>query len=287
MALPTTPKPAIQQGWVRAIVFFIVYLVIYLLVSALTGVVWVLKHPGATTTEIINDPSFHRLGLVLSATVSIAVVIVFRLIIDRRSILSMGFPWRGHQRDAWAGFLLGPVLLGTGSLILFFTRNIGWTETNLEMAPLLTGLGLFLITSFSEEMVFRGYILHNLLSSLNKWTALGVTSVLFALVHIGNAHIDPVAILNLLAGGFLLGINYIYTRNLWFSIFFHFSWNFFQGAVLGYEVSGLGSQSIWQMERSGPPLLTGGQFGFEGSFVATILLLAAILFCLQRKWWDQ
>ena len=31
-----------------------------------------------------------------------------------------------------------------------------------------------------------------------------------------------------LIAGLFLGINYIYTRNLWFSIFFHFSWNFFQ-----------------------------------------------------------
>jgi membrane protease YdiL (CAAX protease family) len=104
-------------------------------------------------------------------------------------------------------------------------------------------------------------------------------------VHLGNLHIDVIAVVNLLAGGFLLGINYIYTRNLWFSILFHFSWNFCQGSVLGYEVSGLGFQSLLQMEKNGNTLLTGGQFGFEGSVIATILLVIAILFCQKRSWW--
>lgn len=287
MALTNTPPPAIKQGWVRAILFLIADLGIYFLVSVSAGVVWALQHPSASTADLINDPSFNTLILIGSTVITIATAFVFRRFVDRQSIYSMGFEWKGHQRDAWAGFLLALVLLGAGSLILFFTQNIGWTNTQLDTRAVATGLLLFLLTALGEEIAFRGYILNNLLTSMPRWPALAIVSVLFTLVHLGNAHLNPVAVLNLLAGGLLLGINYIFTRNLWFSVFFHFSWNFFQGTVLGYEVSGLGSQSIWQMERKGDDLLTGGAFGFEGSAVATGLLVLALLFCAYRKWWDK
>ena len=75
----------------------------------------------------------------------------------------------------------------------------------------------------------------------------------------------------------LLGINYIYTKNLWFGILLHFSWNFFQGPLLGFEVSGLPLQSLLQHDIQGSELLTGGKFGFEGSLVATVLLTMAIV----------
>jgi len=286
MALPNYPSPAIKQGWVRAIVFFIVYLGTYFLVSALGGVVWALQQAPGATTDLLHNRSFNILLLLVNGLVSIGLAFIFRRFIDRRSIRSMGFGWKGRQRSAWAGFVLGIIILGVGSLLLYFTQHIDWVDTRLDMGAIGEGLGLFLLTALGEEIIFRGYVLNNLLDSMNKWTALVVVSLLFALVHLGNAGLNPVGILNLVAGGVLLSINYIFTRNLWFSIFFHFSWNFFQGVVLGYEVSGLDMQPIWHMERKGDDLLTGGAFGFEGSAVATGLLLMAIFLCLQRKWWD-
>lgn len=287
MAVTNHPLPAIRQGWVRAIVFFIVYIGIYLVVGSAAGVAWGIQHRGSTPEELVKDvSSLQTMILVGSAVVSIVLAFVFRRFVDRQSLRSMGFAWKGHQRHAWAGFLLAIVLLGTGSLILFATQKVDWLETRLDAAPIVSGLVLFALTALSEEITFRGYILNNMLSSLPRWPALGAVAVLFALMHLGNAHLNPVAVVNLLAGGLLLGINYVYTRNLWFSVFFHFSWNFFQGTVLGYEVSGLGGQSIWHMERKGDELLTGGAFGFEGSAVATGLLLLAVLFCMYRKVWD-
>jgi membrane protease YdiL (CAAX protease family) len=131
--------------------------------------------------------------------------------------------------------------------------------------------------ALAEEIVFRGYILKNLMRSVNKWMALGISAILFAMAHWGNPGMTPVAAVNLLLGGLLLGINYIYTRNLWFAISFHFSWNFFQGPVLGYEVSGLPLHNVLQPDLKGPWWITGGSFGFEGSFITTCLFIAALL----------
>jgi len=95
----------------------------------------------------------------------------------------------------------------------------------------------------------------------------------FALMHAGNPNVWStfVPMTELFAAGFILGISYTFTKNLWFPTFFHFGWNFFQG-LFGFEISGMGVDS-WKAiahENSGqvPDIISGGAFGIEGSIIA-------------------
>lgn len=272
MALTSGKKPVIQQGWLRVLLFFVAYVGCIALVGVLAGVA-VLASGKAITKDAIL--------LVIAGTTLLTalLVVVFRLFIDRRSLLSLGFPWRG--REALIGFLLGPAILGIGSSILYLMDNLHWTDSLINPTDLLAGFAIMLLTAVGEELVFRGYVLNNLLESMEKWTALAISALLFAFIHAGNNGLHVVGLINLFVGGLLLGINFIYTRNLWFSIFFHFSWNFFQGPVLGYKVSGLDLQSVLQQELSGSTLLTGGDFGFEGSILDTTISVVALLLLWQ------
>jgi membrane protease YdiL (CAAX protease family) len=128
-----------------------------------------------------------------------------------------------------------------------------------------------------EEMVFRGYILNNLMQSLNRWLALAISAALFALMHSNNPNVDLIAMVNLFGGGLLLGINYIFTKNLWFSIMLHTAWNFLQGPVLGFPVSGVNLPSILHLELKGSSLMSGGAFGLEASLITSILVIVAVL----------
>jgi len=74
-----------------------------------------------------------------------------------------------------------------------------------------------------------------------------------------------------------LGIYYIHKQNLWFPIGIHFTWNLFQGAVLGFEVSGTKTVSMITQNIQGNELITGGEFGFEASLLATILMIVSII----------
>ena len=82
---------------------------------------------------------------------------------------------------------------------------------------------------------------------------------------------------NLFLAGIVLGIYFIFKRNLWFSVGLHLTWNFFQGPIYGFEVSGQQTTSLITQEVSGSSLLSGGLFGFEGSLLTTLFCIVLII----------
>lgn len=270
---PNTSTPLIRQGWLRAVLFMLVFLVCALPAGSIAGALMTTPQKDA---QAVN-PTFIILSLFITSVIAILLAILFRKIIDRKTVMSLGFNWRGYEQEAYTGLSMGPALLGLGTLLLMAINKLDWTDASFHASDFFIALVLMAMIALAEEIVFRGYILKNLMRSVNKWMALGISSVLFALAHWGNPGMTSVAAVNLLLGGLLLGINYIYTRNLWFAIAFHFSWNFFQGPVLGYEVSGLPLHNVLQPDLKGSWWITGGSFGFEGSFITTCLFIAALL----------
>jgi len=272
---PATTTPLIKQGWMRAVLLFLAFISAGIL-AGMAGGLFTLTLGGsaAFSKTLLNSVT---LALFVFEVVGMALTVIFCRYIDRRPVKSLGFQWQSFQPDALTGFCLGLALLGAGTLILLALHNLEWADVHFAAADLFTGLVLMVLIAFAEEMVFRGYILNNLMGSMNKWAALGVSAALFTIAHGSNPGISFIAVINLFLAGLLLGINFIYTRNIWFAICFHFSWNFLQGPVLGYEVSGLPLQSVLQPSLQGPWWITGGSFGLEGSFVATGLILFALL----------
>ncbi len=268
-------KPLVPYGWLRAVIFIVLYFAVVLSV----GLIFVLlqkKTATADNKEAGLAGMFYGM-VIINAVISIAMVWLFRKIADRRSFESLGFGIEKNGAHAAAGFFLGIFLMCAGSCILYFANSLQWTDINFNGSDLFIGFGLMAIVAFYEELIFRGYVLSNLLDSLNKWKALIVSALLFAIAHVTNPDFTIIGAINILLAGILLGINYIYTKNLWFAIMLHFSWNFLQGPILGYDVSGTPLKSLLQHEIHGNESLTGGKFGFEGSLIATALLLLAIV----------
>jgi uncharacterized protein len=269
MNSPGQPTSLISRGWIRAMVFCICYLLVFII----AGSIYTRLRQGIN----ISTQAFFFWGFIVSFFFAMLTVYVFRRVIDRQSFMSLGFEWEHHKRDAAEGLLLGLSLLGIESLILYFTGHLTWTGVTVNITDLFSGIIIMLLVAVAEETVFRGYILNNLLQSINKWLALGISSLLFALFHAGNPAITMLALLNIFLSGLVLGLNYLYTKNLWFAIMFHFSWNFFLGPVLGYEVSGLGLSSLLEQDIAGPDWLTGGEFGLEGSILDGIFSIVAFI----------
>ena len=263
-------KPLIPTGWLRALIYFII--IMFAEFGLHKGGLYLIDvfHWQATNDDDQLLQLAFRFSINCAAIVLITLLI--RKFIDRKSFLSLGFSFKGYRNEAAIGFCASAALLGIGTLLLIATGAIFYTDFDFSLS-LLSGVVLMIAVAISEEVIFRGYILSNLMLSANRWIALSISSAIFALVHIGNPGISALAIINIIIAGFLLGLNYIYTKNLWFSIFFHFSWNYFQGTILGYKVSGLPMSGGLHQMVTGSDVWTGGSFGFEGSLLCTLLML--------------
>ena len=204
------------------------------------------------------------------------IIYTFRKFLDKRSIYSMGFSIKNRTRDIFAGFLMAAILFIFGSFILVEINAIGLTYIGFDLGAFLLSLVLFTIVALNEEILMRGYILNNLMGSTNKYLALLISAVIFSVLHGLNPNISFLSFINLLLAGIILGSTYIFTKNLWFPISLHLFWNFFQGPVLGYSVSGMKISSVFKVTLTGSNTVNGGQFGFEGSLVCTVLLIIAI-----------
>lgn len=72
--------------------------------------------------------------------------------------------------------------------------------------------------------------------------------------------------------GLLLGAAFKCAKSLWLPIGIHWAWNFTQGNVFGFSVSGHEKEeSILDAVTTGPSYLTGGEFGPEASIIALLL----------------
>jgi membrane protease YdiL (CAAX protease family) len=194
--------------------------------------------------------------------------------------LGLFVPPRLAVPELLRGLLWGFLLISAcGALVVIATdvhheRGTGFPWLELAL--------VFLPAVLHEELLFRGYPFQKLLR-WNRPFAVLVVALIFAALHIRNDSVTPVGLLNIFLGGLLLGLAYERYGRLWFPIGLHLAWNLTTGPLLGHEVSGYQNfRSILVERGGGPDLLTGGEFGVEGSVLMTVVELAAIALLMRR-----
>ncbi|CAN5713630.1 type II CAAX endopeptidase family protein [soil metagenome] len=268
-------NPLIRKGWLRALIFLVIWVFLQM---GVTKILFKLLSP-FTQKGDQTDPAMSLLLVgFLSFLTSVPAVVIFRKLVDRKTVLSLGFDWNGNSKHAWTGFFCAIFILSAGTLLIVLTGNLSFIAFDFYWQDLMLYVLVMLFVAIAEELVIRGYILNNLLESFPKWIALLISASLFGLLHLLNPDFNWLSMIVIFIGGLALGINYIYTKNLWFGIFFHFAWNFFQGPIFGYKVSGLETDSLLAQNINGPVWLTGGPFGFEASALASLLILLVFVY---------
>lgn len=202
---------------------------------------------------------------------------------ERASFFDVGLHRRGLAGGLAAGLAYGGalalfacmILLIAGAAYLHPAKFTGGAAVSV----LADGVGLFLLGAAGEELLMRGYPFQALYTRHGAFWTLLVTSIFFAGLHIANPNITVLSLVNIFLAGVLLGSAYLATGSLWFPIGLHFGWNFIQGSVLGFPVSGLIRESVYVAVPVGPVGISGGLFGLEGSAIATVVLAlgAAVL----------
>jgi membrane protease YdiL (CAAX protease family) len=215
--------------------------------------------------------------------------------LDRRRFADFGL----HFSLSWWFDLTFGLVLGAGLItgIFLIERGTGWatvtemlwssTDGSTFPAGILLVLITFLCGGICEEIWTRGYLLRNLAEGLNLrflgpqgavvLAACG-TAVIFGLGHATNPGATAVSTLALVLAGILYATAYVLTGELAIPIGYHIMWNFFQGAVFGFPVSGYSVDTSFVATRvEGPELWTGGTFGPEAGLLGVLARLVGIL----------
>lgn len=239
----------------------------------------------------VNNPARWAV-LAIEGIQLVSVLLAAWLIIHYWDELSfvddMGYRWKYKGKDLLWGFIVAAAIYAVGFIVSLLAGWISVEGVHFDFTYLLLQFLLYILVALMEESMMRGFVLGHMLDvGMNKFLALLISSFLFACLHLGNPGITNFALLNLTLAGVLLGVAYIYTRNLWFPIFLHLFWNFIQGPILGYEVSGTGGKNtLLKLGISDNTLMNGGDFGFEGSLPCTILMIVAtglIIYWFETK----
>jgi membrane protease YdiL (CAAX protease family) len=276
-------KPLVRAGWLRALL----YLIAFVIITGTVLSIYILglhkgKPDGSDIRDLMKGDKLWASTLFLFV-LTFLLSYVFRRWVDRKPFVSLGLNLEGHGREAMAGGMLAIFIVGASGLLLKWTGHLKWMDIIFDPNALFLAFGTIVLIAFYEELIFRGYILNNLMDSLPKWLALLISALLFMIFHWTSLGFFP--LLTTLIMGLILGMNYLYTRNLWFSICFHVAWKFLEGPVLGF--SGDGSfQTLLQIDLHGDENITGATNGLEGSvFLMAVSLLSfvAVHLFLQKK----
>lgn len=227
---------------------------------------------------VAHDPFFVKAALWAQITGFISGVLVSYAIFERRKAWALGLHTRGLGRRFSEGFAAGALLITISCAGIWLLGGINiqtgsWTPgLGLE---LLSGFLLFIGVAVNEELFARGYLQGLVKAQFGGRAAVAVSTLFFALLHSFNPGMwsSPMPFINLLLAGLLFGLSRELSGGLWMPIGLHLSWNFIQGCVFGFQVSGTPMPSIVQAHAQGSELLSGGSFGAEGSLVTTVILL--------------
>jgi len=258
---------------------------------------WIIMVTIVSLTAIMFQSAMNRhftMILTLGAAATLSVWFSIRFL-DRRNVASYGLTLNSLWRREWGyGLLMGA---GAMALIFLFEWSMGWVKVTgygwnrVSQTPYIVHMSAYVLSTmfvgFYEEFMFRGYQITNLFEGFHgkkisrkgaAVLAVAVSSIIFGMMHVANPDSNWMSTVNIMAAGVMLALPFILTGRLSMSIGIHMAWNFFQGGVFGFAVSGLPFRySILQITHNGPLLWTGGFFGPEAGFAGVLGILLLIV----------
>ena len=189
-----------------------------------------------------------------------------------------------------AGFGLGAVAgalaAGTGLGVAALVGGAEWYRESGSPGDYAATVARTLVVlapaALAEEALFRGVPLLALASAFGRGTAVVLIAVVFALAHLANPNVTPLAVGNIALAGIFLGLAFYAPGGIWTAWGAHLGWNGML-AALDAPVSGVPfSIPLIDYDPGAPAWLTGGPFGPEGGLASTLALTIAVL--VARRW---
>ncbi|MCS6859181.1 MAG: CPBP family intramembrane metalloprotease [Abditibacteriales bacterium] len=258
--------------------------------GAVVAFTWLFAQHGELSEKVIE----RGMGvIVLSVLFGIYPFIIlttwlFVRYIDRRPLNSIGLTTQRWGKEMGGGAALGIVFMSVTMGVYLALDWIRLTPTSTSWGGwLILTLGCLLV-GFTEEMMFRGYLLTHLEEWRSRRVAIAVTTVLFWMAHLGMGNVHhPLGAADMLAIGLTFALCRVATRSLWLPIGLHAGYNWIALSIGGDE---LGFPALYHMEVRAPHWLVGPP-GYVGvaDLVFGLLLLGfvyGVLYRPSQRQWD-
>ncbi len=295
---------------IRALWRLVLQVALMFVLETIAGIVLITISPQAI--QALSDPTRLTQNPLLAifstlATFSAIIISVWLAAkwFDHRPIQEFGL----YLNAEWWSDLVFGLILGAVLMVFIFLVELafGWVTITGSFqsasanqsfgSTAIYGIFLFLVVGIQEELQSRGYMLRNLAEGLNlPWLSPKVallsgyliSSIAFGVQHILNPNSTVTSTINIMIAGLFLGLGLILTGKLALPIGLHITWNYFEGYVFGFPVSGLSSAgNFLVIQQSGPVLWTGGNFGPEAGLIGLITMLIGAALILGWARWRQ
>ena len=255
----------LRAGW-RLLLQTLLMIILAVLLQSVFGIIFI---PGKNgNLELFS-------GQILELVVFSISIYIARRFLDRRSFVSLGLRINKQAvKDIFIGIVIAFVMMGS---IYFLEVAAGWltfesfawqneTATNV-ITGVFTFLAVFVFVGWNEELLSRGYHLQTFVSGINLFWGVVISSSVFGLAHLGNPNATWVSAAGIFFAGVFFAYAFLRTGQLWLSIGLHIGWNFFEGVIFGFPVSGLDIYRLIHHQVQGPKIWTGGAFGPEAGLI--------------------
>ena len=259
----SSDEPRLRAGW-RLLLQTLLFVVFSIIASFAIG--WIPLGSGSFSL-LVNQ--------VLNLIAITGSVYVARRWLDKKSFESLGLKL---SKQTWIDILAGIgitfVQMGFIFIVMFSLGWLTFTGFAWQFDPISTVITsvlsffiAFVFVGWNEELLSRGYHLQTIASGINLFWGVVISSAVFGILHLGNPNATWVSAAGIFFAGIYLAYGYIRTKQLWLPIGLHIGWNFFEGVVFGFPVSGLDIYAILRINVTGPELWTGGAFGPEAGLI--------------------
>jgi len=238
---------------------------------------------GATPTELTLLPDAN-LNMAILLVVSFAPIYLlvwgWLFFFERRHLWTAGMEGPGAIGKYVRGIVIGLVMFSL-SVGIFATFGFATVEAGSSQQQGWAAIGGVIVVLIGwvvqgagEEVLTRGFLLPIISRRYGALAGILLSSGVFMALHLLNPNLSPIALLNLFLFGVFASLYALYEGGLWGVFAIHSLWNWAQGNVYGFEVSGgeVNTATLFNLQEVGPDWLTGGAFGPEGGLAVTLVL---------------
>ncbi len=246
--------------------------------------------PEALQFDMASFSSVTQGGLLISTFILVALfVFIWIAIYEKRSIVSLGFhSFGGGLLKFIRGGIFGFVSM---AVIAYGMQAAGYAENTgistppswLMVWPILILMLGWIVQGSTEEILARGLLFQSIGARHGLIIGVLVSTIIFTVGHGMNSNPSALFFANLALYSVFACLYALREGSLWGICGHHAMWNFAQGNIFGFAVSGerFGADQLMQFSSTGPTLITGGATGPEGGLVTTVILGVSMLILLM------